>query len=134
MKEPGKKRERRTPEAVNIDNSLEQEVVRAIREARSRLSLTQNELSRRTGIDQGDISKLEHGTRNPSLKLLKRLAEGLDMDLIIRFVPRQDTEAENSSSETEEKQSSESTFLTNDEFVNSETQNTESADEDLNCS
>lgn len=123
MKEPGKKRERRTPEAVNIDNSLEQEVVRAIREARSRLSLTQNELSRRTGIDQGDISKLEHGTRNPSLKLLKRLAEGLDMDLIIRFVPRQDTEAENSSSETEEKQSSESTFLTNDEFVNSETQN-----------
>lgn len=132
MKEPGKKRERRTPEAVNIDNSLEQEVVRAIREARSRLSLTQNELSRRTGIDQGDISKLEHGTRNPSLKLLKRLAEGLDMDLIIRFVPRQDTEAENSSSETEEKQSSESTFLTNDEFVNSETQNTESADEDLN--
>ncbi len=132
MKEPGKKRERRTPEAVNIDNSLEQEVVRAIREARSRLSLTQNELSRRTGIDQGDISKLEHGTRIPSLKLLKRLAEGLDMDLIIRFVPRQDTEAENSSSETEEKQSSESTFLTNDEFVNSETQNTESADEDLN--
>lgn len=132
VKEPGKKRERRTPEAVNIDNSLEQEVVRAIREARSRLSLTQNELSRRTGIDQGDISKLEHGTRNPSLKLLKRLAEGLDMDLIIRFVPRQDTEAENSSSETEEKQSSESTFLTNDEFVNSETQNTESADEDLN--
>lgn len=131
MKEPGKKRERRTPEAVNIDNSLEQEVVRAIREARSRLSLTQNELSRRTGIDQGDISKLEHGTRNPSLKLLKRLAEGLDMDLIIRFVPRQDNEAENSSSETEENQSSESTVLTDDEFENSEIQNSESSEVDL---
>lgn len=66
----------------------EREVVMAIQEARSRLHLTQTELSRRTGIDQGDISKLEHGTRNPSLKLLKRLADGLNMDLKIQFVPR----------------------------------------------
>ncbi|OLU36159.1 helix-turn-helix domain-containing protein [Ileibacterium valens] len=70
--------------------SIEQEIVKAIREQRNRLAITQNELSRRTGIDQGDISKLEHGTRNPSLKLLKRLAEGLELDLIVRFVPKEE--------------------------------------------
>ncbi len=46
-----------------------------------------NLLARRTGIDQGDISKLERGTRNPSLKLLKRLAHGLGMELKIYFIP-----------------------------------------------
>lgn len=70
------------------DGSPELEVVKAIISARSRLNITQSELAKRTGIDQGDISKLEHGTRNPSLKLLKRLANGLDMDLKIQFVPR----------------------------------------------
>ena len=36
-----------------------------------------------------DISKLENGTRNPSLKLLKRLAHGMGMQLKIEFVPMQ---------------------------------------------
>ena len=39
-------------------------------------------------INQADISKLENGTRNPSLKLLKRLADGMDMNLKIEFLPR----------------------------------------------
>lgn len=72
------------------DDSPEMEVVKAIVNARSSMNMTQSELSKRTGIDQGDISKLEHGTRNPSLKLLKRLAHGLNMDLKIQFVPRSD--------------------------------------------
>lgn len=52
-------------------------------------NLTQKELAARTGIDQADISKLENGTRNPSLKLLKRLAHGMGMQLKIEFVPMQ---------------------------------------------
>jgi len=47
------------------------------------------QLAERTGINQADISKLENGTRNPSINLLKRLAEGLDMALKIEFVPKQ---------------------------------------------
>lgn len=39
-------------------------------------------------MNQADISKLENGTRNPSLKLLKKLAVGLGMDLKIQFVPK----------------------------------------------
>lgn len=46
-------------------------------------------LSERTGINQADISKPENGTRNPSVNLLKRLADGLGMILRIEFVPKQ---------------------------------------------
>ena len=35
------------------------------------------------------LIKLENGTRNPSLKLLKRLAHGMGMQLKIEFVPMQ---------------------------------------------
>ena len=40
-------------------------------------------------INQADISKLENGTRNPSLKLLKRLADGMGMDLKLVFTPKE---------------------------------------------
>ena len=66
----------------------EMDVIRAIVEARTSTNLTQKQLSERTGINQADISKLENGTRNPSINLLKRLAEGMDMVLKIEFVPK----------------------------------------------
>ena len=53
--------------------------------AREEAKLTQKELSERTGIYQADISKIERGIGNPSLSTLKRLAEGLDMELTINF-------------------------------------------------
>ena len=39
-------------------------------------------------VNLADISKLENGTRNPSINLLKRLAEGMGMTLKIEFVPK----------------------------------------------
>ena len=67
----------------------ELDVIRAIVDARTSQNLTQKELAERTGINQADISKLENGTRNPSVNLLKRLADGMGMDLRIEFVPKQ---------------------------------------------
>ena len=67
----------------------ELQVIRAMIDARTSQNLTQKELAERTGINQTDICKLERGTRNPSLKLLKRLAEGMDMVLRIEFIPKQ---------------------------------------------
>ena len=64
------------------------DVIRAMMEARISQNLTQKELVERTGINQADISKLENGTRNPSLKLLKRLADGMGMSIKIEFVPK----------------------------------------------
>jgi len=70
------------------DIQPEMDVIRAMMEARISQNLTQKELAERTGINQADISKLENGTRNPSLKLLKRLADGMGMTLKIEFVPK----------------------------------------------
>lgn len=64
------------------------DIIRAMVYARTSQNLTQKQLSEKTGIDQSDISKLENGTRNPSINLLKRLADGLGMDLKIEFVKR----------------------------------------------
>ena len=66
----------------------EMDVIRAIVDARVSQNLTQRELAERTGINQADISKLENGTRNPSLRLLQRLADGMDMVLKIEFIPK----------------------------------------------
>lgn len=67
----------------------EMDVIRAMIDTRIAQNITQKELAKRTGINQADISKLENGTRNPSLKMLKRLAEGMGMALKIEFVPKQ---------------------------------------------
>ena len=51
--------------------------------ARKESGLTQKELASRTGIAQADISKLEHGNANPSLRTLQRLANGMGRKLKI---------------------------------------------------
>lgn len=69
--------------------SLESEyvIIQAMIDARKKLHLTQKQLSKRTGINQADISKIETGVSNPTLKMLNRLAEGMNMTLKISFVP-----------------------------------------------
>lgn len=64
------------------------DIIRAIVDSRISQHLTQKQLAERTGINQADISKLENGTRNPSINLLKRLADGMGMRLKIEFVPK----------------------------------------------
>ena len=64
----------------------EHAIIQAIVDARNRSGLTQKELSLRTGIAQSDISKLERGNSNPSIRTLQRLASGMGMTLRIEFV------------------------------------------------
>ena len=61
----------------------EMDITRAILDARIRAGMTQIELAEKSGISQADISRLEKGTRNPSIALLKRLAEAMDSTLKI---------------------------------------------------
>ena len=65
----------------------EHAVVQAIIDARKNAGLTQKELSERTGIAQGDISKLENGNANPSIRTLQRLASAMGMTLKVEFLP-----------------------------------------------
>lgn len=77
------------PEFRKEYEALEPEftIVQALIDARKRSGLTQKELSERTGIAQSDISKLENGDGNPSLKTLQRLAAGMGMQVKIEFRP-----------------------------------------------
>jgi transcriptional regulator with XRE-family HTH domain len=78
------------PEVCAEWDALEPEfaIVQAIIDARKSVGLTQKQLSERTGIAQSDISKLESGDGNPSLRTLKRLALAMDMTLKIEFLRR----------------------------------------------
>lgn len=65
----------------------EYDLIQAMIDARISQNITQKELAERTGITQADISRIENGTRNPSLAMVKRIAEGLGMQLRLEFVP-----------------------------------------------
>ncbi len=64
----------------------EYQLICAIIEARQEKNISQQELADATGIDRADISKIENGNANPSLKTIKRVAEGLGKKVEIRFV------------------------------------------------
>lgn len=70
--------------------SLETEysIIQAIIDARKSGGLTQKGLSMLTGVTQADISKLERGIGNPSLKTLQRIADGLGMKLKLILEPK----------------------------------------------
>ena len=65
----------------------ERQIMRAMLDGREAKAMTQKDLAEATGITQADISRLENGTANPSLRTLKRLADGMGMKLRIEFVP-----------------------------------------------
>ncbi len=66
----------------------EMEIIRMLVKVRKEKNLTQADLALRTGINQADISKLENGSRNPTLNMLKKLADGLNLSLKIEFTPK----------------------------------------------
>lgn len=65
----------------------EYQIIKAMLDTRNEKSITQKQLADVTGIPQADISRLENGNANPSLRTLKRLAEGMGMQLKIEFCP-----------------------------------------------
>lgn len=52
-----------------------------LKEQRNKLSISQEELGFRSGLDRTYISGIERGTRNPSLKNLGRIAKALKIPL-----------------------------------------------------
>lgn len=67
----------------------EYDLIQAMIDARISQNITQKKLSEATGITQADISRIENGTRNPSLAMIKRIAAGLGMQLKLEFIPKQ---------------------------------------------
>ena len=66
-----------------LDNEFA--IIQAMIDARKISGMTQKQLSEKTGIAQADISKLENGNANPSLRTLQRLANGMGMKVKLVF-------------------------------------------------
>ena len=66
---------------------IEDTIIQTLIDARKSSGLTQKQLSEKTGITQSDISKLENGNANPSIRTLKRLSNAMGMKLKVEFLP-----------------------------------------------
>lgn len=50
-----------------------------LRAAREKRELTQEQLSERSGVQAGEISRIETGKRDPQVSTLLKLAKGLEV-------------------------------------------------------
>jgi transcriptional regulator with XRE-family HTH domain len=71
-----------------VDSHVNKGIAYQIRALRDRQGLSQQELAKLTGMNQNAISRLESPNRGrPTISTLKRLAEALDVALVVRFAP-----------------------------------------------
>ena len=63
----------------------EYQIIKSILDIRNELGMTQKDLSEITGIHQSEISKIENGNANPSVKTLERIANDFGKKLKIGF-------------------------------------------------
>ena len=68
------------------DYDIVYEVCQLITNTRHTLRITQQQLANKSGISQANISKIENGNYNPSISILKRIAEGMGKRLVINFI------------------------------------------------
>jgi transcriptional regulator with XRE-family HTH domain len=50
-----------------------------LREARERLSLTQEQVAERSGVQAGEVSRIERGKRDPQVSTLEKLAAAVEL-------------------------------------------------------
>jgi transcriptional regulator with XRE-family HTH domain len=62
----------------------------AVRAARRRAGMSQNELAERAGTSQPSIARLEKGQVSPTVITLDRVARALGTELVIDFEPTSD--------------------------------------------
>ncbi|MHB1483817.1 MAG: helix-turn-helix domain-containing protein [Saccharofermentanales bacterium] len=67
------------------ESEAEHALVKALVEARNEAGMTQQQLSKKSEIDQAVLSRIESGKANPSIKTLLKVANGLGKKLIIDF-------------------------------------------------
>lgn len=57
----------------------------AVRQHRMLVRLSQEDLADRAGLDRTYVSGIERGKRNPSLRILQKVADALGADLDVLF-------------------------------------------------
>jgi ribosome-binding protein aMBF1 (putative translation factor) len=70
-------------EASEPEHNLAQQIIKA----RLAQNLSQRELAKRVKTTQATISRIESGSANTSISLMKRFAKALDTDITIHIPP-----------------------------------------------
>ena len=60
---------------------MDQETGRRLRDIRTRLQLSQRQLARQSGVANATISQIEAGKLNPTVGMLKKVLDGIPMNL-----------------------------------------------------
>ena len=60
-----------------VETTINQQIGVLLSKTREELNMTQTELSKKSNIDQGDISKIEKGIGNPTIAKLNKLFKAL---------------------------------------------------------
>jgi transcriptional regulator with XRE-family HTH domain len=50
-----------------------------LREARKRLGLTQEQVAQRSGVQAGEVSRIERGKRDPQASTIEKLAAAVEL-------------------------------------------------------
>ena len=65
--------------------ALLKSLAKLITSTRNEVGMTQYELSKVTGVQQGTISKIENANYNLTINMLERIANGLGKRIVIKF-------------------------------------------------
>ena len=71
----------------------QKEIGKAVRETRMELGLTMTAFAKKVGVSQAQISRLEDGQQGFRTKTMQKIAEALDLPVIIYFGPKKRVEA-----------------------------------------
>lgn len=75
-----------------METELRESAGASLQAMRTRRGMTQSALSKATGISLADISRIEHGRSNVTLRTLQRLAEALSCLVLVTFAEDADAE------------------------------------------
>jgi transcriptional regulator with XRE-family HTH domain len=64
------------------------QIIRQVIELRIKSKLTQKQLAEKINDKQSNIARLENGNVNPSIDKLIKIANGLNADIEVKFIPR----------------------------------------------
>lgn len=83
---------RRKEAAQDIEEFISGNLISKIRAYRVFFGVSQRELSRRSGVTQNIISRMENGLATPQLPTLMKLLNALELDIEINVTPREKDE------------------------------------------
>lgn len=69
----------------HLQNNVRKSLVRQYIYARKIKKLTQEQVAQRAGIARTNVSRFESGEYNPTLEMMVKLANAMDMDLVINL-------------------------------------------------